>query len=45
MLKEGDPTATDLFLRYQEIAMPNLRLESQEIEALIKHLRLESSRI
>ena len=45
MLAEGDPTATELFLRYQEIAMPNLRLENEEIDALIKHLRLESSRI
>ncbi len=45
MLEEGDPTATELFLRYQKIAMPNLRLEKEEIDALIEHMRLESSRI
>jgi protein SCO1/2 len=45
MLEEGDPTATELFLRYQEIAMPNLRLEKEEIDALIEHIRLNTSLI
>ena len=45
MLEEGDPTATELFLRYQEIAMPNLRLEKEEIAALIEHIQLEGSRV
>jgi len=45
MLEEGDPTAIELFRRYQEIAMPNLRLEDQEIDALIEHMRNESLRI
>ena len=45
MLEEGDPTATELFFRYQEIAMPNLRLEKEEIDALIEHIQLEGSRV
>ena len=45
MLEEGDPTATELFLQYQEIAMPNLRLVDEEVDALIEHMRLESLRL
>jgi protein SCO1 len=45
MLKEGDPTATEMFLQYQEIAMPNLRLENEEVRALIEHLKSESLRV
>jgi protein SCO1/2 len=45
MLKEGDPTAVQLFEQYQQIAMPNLRLEDEEVTALIDHMRLESRRL
>jgi protein SCO1/2 len=45
MLREGDSIATQLFQRYNEIAMPNLRLEDDEIEALIEHMASESLRI
>ena len=44
MLEEGDPTATALFKKYQEIAMPNLRLKEEEVEALIEHMASESLR-
>lgn len=45
MLAEGDPEAMKMFLQYQEIAMPNLRLEEEEVGALIEHLQTESLRI
>jgi protein SCO1/2 len=44
MLEEGDPTATELFEQYQQIAMPNLRLDEEEVEALIEHMASESLR-
>jgi protein SCO1/2 len=44
MLEEGDPTATELFEQYQQIAMPNLRLTEEEVEALIEHMASESLR-
>ncbi len=45
MLEEGDPTAVELFEQYQQIAMPNLRLEDEEVAALIDHMKLESRRL
>ena len=44
MLEEGDPTATALFKQYREIAMPNFRLDDEEVEALIEHMASESLR-
>jgi protein SCO1/2 len=45
MLQEQDPIAMELFHRYNEIAMPNLRLEDAEVAALIEHLEAESRRV
>jgi len=44
MLEEGDPTATALFKQYREIAMPNFRLDDEEVEALIEHMASETLR-
>lgn len=38
MLAEKDPIATDLFNRYKELPMPNLRLTDSEVEALITYM-------
>jgi protein SCO1/2 len=45
MLEEGDPIATELFIRFREIAMPNLRLEKSDVDALIEHMASESRRL
>lgn len=45
MLEEGDPIATELFIRFREIAMPNLRLEKSDVDALIEHMANESRRL
>jgi protein SCO1 len=38
MLAEKDPLATELFAKYNKIAMPNLRLTDKEIEQLLSYL-------
>ena len=38
MLEEGDPIATELYVRYNKIAMPNLRISEEDAEALIEHM-------
>ena len=45
MLREGDPIATELYRRYGEIAMPNLRLDQADVDALIEHISSESRRL
>ncbi len=42
MIQEGDREALELFARYQEIAMPNLRLEDEQVDALIEYIDQES---
>jgi protein SCO1/2 len=42
MIQEGDPEALELFERYQRIAMPNLRLEDEQVDALIDYIDQES---
>jgi len=38
MLKEGDPIATELYIQYKKLAMPNLRISEADAEALIEHM-------
>ncbi len=38
MRAEGDPIATALFAKYNNVPMPNLRLSSIEIAALLSYL-------
>jgi len=38
MIEEGDPLALKLYREYRELAMPNLRLEDEEVEALVRYL-------
>lgn len=38
MLAEKDPIATQLFVKYNEIAMPNLRLSDADVDALITYM-------
>ena len=45
MLAEGDPIATALYESYNEIAMPNLRLEDEEVMAVLDHLKAETARL
>lgn len=44
VLAEGDPVALSLFREYGEIAMPNLRLEESEVEAVIQYLAEEDKK-
>jgi len=44
MLAEGDPVALSLYREYGEIAMPNLRLEDREVEAVIDFLTEEDQK-
>lgn len=38
MLKEKDPLAISLYVKYKEVAMPNLKLNDSDVEALLKYL-------
>jgi protein SCO1/2 len=38
LLSEGDPIAVALFEKYQSVRMPNLRLSSAEIDAVLSYL-------
>ena len=38
MIEEGDPQALALYVQYRELAMPNLRLEQTEVDALLGFL-------
>ncbi|NRA02641.1 MAG: SCO family protein [Myxococcales bacterium] len=42
MLAEGDPIARDQFARYNELAMPNLRLDDADAAALIAYMAAQS---
>ena len=42
MIQEGDPEAVELFNRYQQIAMPNLRLSDDQANALIEFIDQET---
>lgn len=38
VLAEGDPTAVQLFKRYKQVGMPNLRLGEEDVAALIGYI-------
>jgi len=44
MLEEGDPIALELFQRYNGIVMPNLRLDEEDVAALIDFMDTEGQR-
>jgi protein SCO1/2 len=41
MLAEKDPVATELFNRYKQLLMPNLRLTDADVEALIDYMEAD----
>jgi protein SCO1/2 len=45
MLEEKDPLAIALFEKFDELAMPNLKLGDIEVEALIEYMATESRRL
>lgn len=42
VLAEGDPTATELFNKYRQVRMPNLRLGEEDIALLLSHIEKNS---
>ena len=44
MLAEGDPVATQLFNKYQQVRMPNLGLAPEEIEGLLSFIAAMQAR-
>jgi protein SCO1 len=38
MLAEGDPIAKELYAKYKEVSMPNLRLGKEEVSAVLDYL-------
>jgi protein SCO1 len=42
LLAEGDPIATELFAKYRNVRMPNLRLAPDEVVALVSYLEEQS---
>ena len=43
MLAEKDPVALALFAKYKQVNMPNLRLSSGEIDAILNYLKTQSA--
>jgi protein SCO1/2 len=43
MLAEKDPVAIALFAKYKQVNMPNLRLSSVEIDAVLNYLKTQSA--
>ena len=43
LLEEKDPLATTLFKKYNQVLMPNLRLDDEEVNAVIGYLVSQSS--
>jgi protein SCO1/2 len=43
MLAEGDPIASELYARYKQVKMPNLRLGEADVAALIEYLEAQSA--
>ena len=43
MLAEKDPIATNLFVQYQQLPMPNLRLSDGDVNVLIKYLEASTA--
>ncbi len=44
MLAEKDPLAVELFRQYNQVAMPNLQLGEQDIQALFQYIGDEEQR-
>jgi protein SCO1 len=42
MIANGDPIALDLFKKYKQVNMPNLRLADEDIKALVDYLGVQS---
>jgi protein SCO1 len=45
MLAEKDPLAMDLLAKYNNLPMPNMRLNNKDAQALLDYLEEESHRI
>jgi copper(I)-binding protein/cytochrome oxidase Cu insertion factor (SCO1/SenC/PrrC family) len=45
MLEKEDPIAMELYERYGRLAMPNMRLNRQEADDLLRYMRVETARI
>jgi protein SCO1/2 len=45
MLVEKDPISMELYAKYQNLAMPNMRLNEVEVAALIDYMDTESRRM
>lgn len=45
MLEEGDPVATALYERWDEMPMPNMRLTDKDVTMLLGYIEKESARI
>ena len=45
MLAQKDPIATSLFLAFQQVPMPNLRLNEVEVDAIVDYLGAEDRRL
>ena len=45
MLAEKDPIAMELYAKYKNVAMPNLRLNELEVTSLIDFMDSESRRV
>ncbi len=45
MLAKGDPIATELYERYNRLAMPNMRLNQDEAAALLEYISDETERL
>ena len=43
VLAAGDPIAAALFAKYHQIPMPNLKLDSEDVAALLSYLEAQSS--
>ena len=43
VLAEDDPIAAELFAKYKQVRMPNLRLGDGDVEALLKYLEAQSA--
>ena len=44
MLAEGDPIALALFVKYQQVPMPNLHLSELDVAALLAYLAAHPAR-
>jgi hypothetical protein len=43
MLANGDPIASALYAKYRRVRMPNLSLDSDDVDAVIAYLNQQSA--